>query len=78
MQSGTNGWDIPDALTVLRIYLNLVRGKTVPVLADAELDVLALHAVRLLLLVIQLLLLDKLTDDATIQGHQGKMDPLSL
>lgn len=47
---------IPDAMTVRKIYLNLVRGRSVRVLEDAEQGALTWHVVRLLHLVIQRLL----------------------
>lgn len=58
-------------------YPNLVKGKTAPASAGAEPDALKLHAVRQQIQAYQQRL-NKLTDDAIIQGHRGKTALLSL
>lgn len=58
-------------------YPNLVKDRTAPASADADPDARELHAVRQPIQAIQLRL-NRLTDDAIIQGHQEKTVRLSL
>lgn len=64
-------------IPVRSFYPNLVRDRTAPASADADPDELTLHAVRQQIQAYQRRL-NKLEDDAIIQGHQGKTALLSL